>query len=552
MRFNTPRKTTATANHQGAEAFALTPQLELYTAVATTALADSFYEKDADRLTRIRALIAQNDPHFVAKLAVYAREKMHLRTVPVALAVELARTHSGNGLVATTVGRIVQRADEIAEVLAYYAQANGRTGTKQLGKLSKQVQKGLAAAFNKFDEYQFAKYNRDTSVKLRDALFLVHPKAKDEVQQAIFDRIVRGKLATPDTWEVALSRAGQEANADEAAKAKSKKASWESLIVERKLGYMALLRNLRNILEAGVSNEALTMACAYLSDARAVAGSKQLPFRFLSAYREVKAMGNVAAADTGHGWNTTATTGLNKLIALARGVVRGDTNHGGRNHADAQGRTGLVLEALETAVQHSAANIAGYGLETRVVIAADVSGSMQAAISPRSTVQRFDIGLMLAMLLQHRCKHVTVGMFGDTWKTIAVPKSNILGNVLEFHHREGEVGYSTNGYKVIDGLTARRQVADKVMMFTDCQLWNSTGTSDTIRTSWAMYKREVAPAAKLYLFDLAGHGTTPLSVLRDDVHLIAGWSDKVFDVLHAIDNGHNAVQVIEDLTLADG
>ena len=483
----------------------MTPQLELYTAVATTALSDTFYEKDADRLQRIRELIEKNDAAFVAKLAVYVREQMHLRSVPVALAVELARKHSGDGLVAATVARLVQRADEITEVVACYAQANGRNGTKQLGKLSKGVQKGLATAFNKFDEYQFAKYNRDAAVKLRDALFLVHPKAKDEAQQAIFDRIVRDELATPQTWEVALSRTGQQDFADSTAKTAAVKEQWEDLIRSRKLGYMAMMRNLRNILEAGVSSEALAMVCDYLSDAKAVAKSKQLPFRFLSAYRELKALQN--------------------------------------------DRVGDVLAALESAVQHSAAAISGYDDSTRVVIAADVSGSMQRSVSARSTVQNFDIGLMLAMLLQHRCKDVLVGMFGDKWKIISVPKNNILGNVLEFHRREGEVGYSTNGFRVIDDLIRRRYVADKVMMFTDCQMWNSSGSDRQIRDSWKEYKSTVAPAAKLYLFDLAGYGNTPLSVLRDDVHLIAGWSDKVFDVLHAIENGSDAVQVINSITI---
>lgn len=506
MKFNFLRKNkTATVNYEGAPAFGLTPQLELYMAVATTALSDTFYEKDTERFQRIRDLIQKNDAAFVAKLAVYVREQMHLRSVPVALAVELARKHSGDGLVAATIARVVQRADEITEVLACYAQANGRSGTKQLGKLSKQVQKGLATAFNKFDEYQFAKYNRDAAVKLRDALFLVHPKAKDEAQQAIFDRIVHDELATPQTWEVALSRTGQRDFADSTAKTVAMKEQWEDLIRCRKLGYMAMMRNLRNILEAGVSSEALAMVCAYLSDAKAVAKSKQLPFRFLSAYREVKALQN--------------------------------------------SRVGDVLAALETAVQHSAAAIAGYDERTRVVIAADVSGSMQRPVSARSTVQNFDIGLMLAMLLQHRCKDVLVGMFGDRWKTISVPKNNILGNVLEFHRREGEVGYSTNGFKVIDDLIRRRYVADKVMMFTDCQMWNSTGNGRSIRDSWKEYKSTVAPAAKLYLFDLAGYGNTPLSVLRDDVHLIGGWSDKVFDVLQAIENGGDAVQVINSITV---
>lgn len=125
------------------------------------------------------------------------------------LAVELARLHAGDGLVGRLVSRLVQRADEIAELLACYQSANGRTGTKRLNRLSKQVQRGMAEAFNRFDAYQFVKYNRAAAVRLRDALFLVHPKAKSAEQQAIFDQIAADALPTPYTWETELSALGQ-------------------------------------------------------------------------------------------------------------------------------------------------------------------------------------------------------------------------------------------------------------------------------------------------------------------------------------------------------
>jgi hypothetical protein len=262
---------------------------------------------------------------------------------------------------------------------------------------------------------------------------------------------------------------------------------------------MAMLRNLRNIVEADVSNEALNKVCAYIAYANAVAKSKQLPFRFLSAYRELKNVEN--------------------------------------------GRISKVLDALEDAVLHTAANIAGYDANTKVVIAADVSGSMQTPVSARSKVQRFDIGLMLAMLLQSKCEHVSTGMFGDVWKTINVSKKNILSNVMEFHRREGEVGYSTNGYLVIEDLVRKNKVVDKIMMFTDCQLWNSNGTNVQYADVWNRYKK-IAPNAKMYLFDLAGYGNIPLNVMRDDVYLVAGWSDKIFDVLAAIENRSDALKMI--------
>lgn len=503
MRFNfTTKQKNEVVNHEGAQAFALSSRAELYTGVATASLNDQFYEKTDNRINRLRELIQKNDAEFVAKLAVYAREKMHLRSVPVVLAVELAKIHSGNPVIAKLVERVIMRADEITEMLAYYQLANERTGTKKLNRLSKQLQKGLAKAFNKFDEYQFAKYNRDTEVKLKDALFLVHPKAKDEDQQNLFNKIALDGLTTPYTWETELSALGQQKFETELLKKGVMKAKWEELINSGKLGYMALLRNLRNILNAEVDYATMQKVCNRLSDAKAVESSRQLPFRFLAAFRELK--------------NVTS------------------------------GYSAMVMSALEAAVMQSAQNIRGFDENSKVWIACDVSGSMQKRISVKSSIMNYDIGLILAMLLKSRCKNVVTGMFGDRWKVINMPSKGILANVDEFYRREGEVGYATNGHLVVADLLSSKKVVDKVMLFTDCQLWNNTGSGETIHKLWNQYLK-IAPYAKLYLFDLAGYGNTPLNTLNNNVFLIAGWSDKIFEVLAAIENGDNAVSEIEKI-----
>ena len=496
-----------TVNYESAVAYKMDAKAELYAAVVTTSLNDKFYEGAGDRMETIRKLMTAVDADYAGKLAIYAREKMYLRSVPLVLAVELAKLNSGKNVVSKTVSKVVKRADEITELLAYYQLANERKDLKKLNKLSKQVQKGLAEAFNKFDEYQFSKYNRDAEVKLKDALFLVHPKAKDEAQQALFNKIAKDELATAYTWETELSALGQGSFENADAKAGAKKEKWEELIMSGKVGYMAMLRNLRNILEANVSDEALQRVCDYIADAKAVENAKQLPFRYLAAYRELK---NVDS-----------------------------------------GATSRVLSALEKAVMYTAANIKSFDEKTSLVIACDVSGSMQKTISAKSKVMNYDIGLMLAMLLQNRSKNVITGMFGDTWKVINVPQVSVLANVDEFYKREGEVGYATNGYKVIQDLIDRRVKVDKVMMFTDCQMYDSNRAANmqkSVSAVWDEYKR-IAPDAKLYLFDLAGYGNTPLDIRRSDVYLIAGWSDKIFEVLAAIENGSNAVAEIEKIEL---
>lgn len=492
-------------NHQGAKAFRQTPEMELYSAVVTAAMSDSFYEDRNGRAERIAQLVRVVDPLFVAQLAVYARTEMNLRSVPLLLLVELARVHNGDNLVSRAVAKTVQRPDEIMELLSCYQWRNPQEGRKKLGKLSRQIQNGLQQSFNRFDEYGFAKYNRDSrEVKLRDALFLVHPKAKDEAQQAIFDRIVRDELEVPYTWETELSALGQQQFETPGAKEQAYTAKWEELIASGQLGYMAMLRNLRNMMKAKVSDAHISTVCKRLADSEAVMHSRQFPFRFLSAYREVC-----------------------ETVSLS---------------------TSKVMSSLEKAVIHSSNNIAGFSPECRVLLACDVSGSMQRPVSPRSTVECYDIGLMLAMLLKSRCEQVVTGIFGDSWKAVSLPSEGILANTVELRRREGEVGYSTNGYKVIDWLIDENIAMDKVMIFTDCQMWDSGMTGNTFHKSWARYKSMV-PSARLYLFDLSGYGNTPVSLNGLDVCLISGWSDRVFDILESIENGAETLSKIRDVEI---
>ncbi len=502
MSFNSLlREQNETKNHEGAKAYVMSPELELYTAVVTTALSNSFYEDRSGRINRIAELVQKVPHEFTARLAVYARNEMNLRSVPLLLIVELAKIHNGDNLVARTVEKCVLRADEIMELLMCYQFRNAdKESPKKLNRLSRQIQNGLQKAFNRFDEYQFAKYDRDNlEVKLRDALFLVHPKAKDEAQQLIFNKIVDRKLEIPYTWETELSALGKQKFDSDEQKADAFRQKWEELVGSGRLGYMAMLRNLRNMLSAKISAESVNIVASILSNAEQVAKSRQMPFRFLSAYRELQ---KIDSPDTP-----------------------------------------FLMSALELAVKHSSANIEGFDQNTSVLLACDVSGSMHRPVSPKSSVHCYDIGLLLAMIFKTRCRRVVAGIFGDNWQVVNVPSDNILMSIGEMQKYQNTVGFSTNGYKVIDYLIKNNIVLDKVMFFTDMQMYDSTGNNNSLEKSWNRY-RQLAPNAKLYIFDLVGYGQSPLRILKSNVYLIAGWSDKVFDVLAAVDNGESAVEKI--------
>jgi len=202
---------------------------------------DLFYETGKSVSENIADLIPQVSPSVCANIAIEAREVQKLRHVPLYMVAIMAGLPKHKAYVGDVLSRVVNRADEMAEFLAIYWKVNS-------GKvpLSKQVKIGLASAFSKFNEYQFAKYRGDDKdVKLRDVLQLVHPKPNSKETSELYRKILDGTLETPDTWEVALSTG------------KDKRETWERLINEGKLGALAFMRNLRNMEQHEVSHEVI-------------------------------------------------------------------------------------------------------------------------------------------------------------------------------------------------------------------------------------------------------------------------------------------------------
>ncbi|MGA9718793.1 MAG: hypothetical protein WBQ79_10985 [Acidobacteriaceae bacterium] len=192
-------RNTARRTHEGAPAAVIHPEAALRRAVLSSLSRESqFYEDDITVADRVAALIPQVNAATVAALAIEARERMHLRGMPLLLVREMARHASHRALVAETLARVIQRADELAEFVAIYWK-DGRQ------PLSAQVKKGLAAAFVKFDAYQLAKYDRQAPVRLRDVLFLCHARPLDVTREVLWSQLAEGTLPSPDTWEVRLS-----------------------------------------------------------------------------------------------------------------------------------------------------------------------------------------------------------------------------------------------------------------------------------------------------------------------------------------------------------
>ena len=246
--------------HGGARTFEVDAEEKLYRTVMTCLLwEDVHYENGETIAQRIASLIPKVSPLRVAQIAIDARNLMKLRHVPLLIAREMAKLESHKGIVSKVLSEIIQRADELTEFLAIYWKEKKQP-------LSNQVRKGLSAAFKKFNEYSLAKYDsKGEKIRLRDVLFLVRPKSDTAEQKNLWKKLANDKLETPDTWEVEISKAGNNKN------------SWERLLKENKLGDLALIRNLRNMEKVNVNSDLIKSAINKMK------GDRVLPFRYLFA-----------------------------------------------------------------------------------------------------------------------------------------------------------------------------------------------------------------------------------------------------------------------------
>lgn len=354
-RTNQPVKSNL-KTHEGAPARIINAKLQLKRSVMACMLWENgFYENGEDIVKRIQTLVHACEPKEVAEIAYIARTDMKLRHVPLLLLRELARHKKVKDIkLSHVIETVIQRADEISELVSMYWKDG-----KQ--KLSAQLKKGLALAFRKFSEYDLAKYNQDNAVKLRDVLFLCHAKPKDEVQAKVFKRLIDGKLAIPDTWETNLS-AG-----------KDKKETWERLLLENKLGALALLRNLRNMESANVDLRLIELA---LNDMKV---ERVLPFRFIAAAR--------------------------------------------------------IMPQFEHMIEPSMLKclVGREKLPGKTIILIDISGSMNEKISDKSDITRLDVACGVAILAREICENVLVYRFNTGIELVPARRGFALRDAISIN-----------------------------------------------------------------------------------------------------------------------
>jgi len=460
-----------TSNMEGAPAFKPSEKMELVLRAATAFVqTDKFYEtgEAADaRFVGLIRKIAKTDPEFVLKLAWYARHEFYMRspaTLILAEASDILRENGGVYGGYKYVSDTIMRVDDMTELVACIMKSNKKNGRSR-SNLPMMIKRGIADAFPKFDEYQLAKYTKDEMfVTPKDVYFLTHPAPEDDDQYAVYDRMISGRLAIPETWEAYISING------------STKENWDYIL--GKMGYLGILRNLRNLIKHGVDEDRIVDE---LTDANRIRKSKIFPYQYYSAYR----------------------------------AIQGKSDFG------------KVMGGLSTAMDISAQNFPMlYGT---TAVFCDNSGSMDGNVHPKSQVTHADVGNVFGAMIASRSENSVVYGFGSTVIPSGInPRDSILTNIEKIHHAGQRAGGGTHTGQCIELLENKKIKADRIVFFTDEQGYGSPSCYQSLKS----YCKQMGLDPYVYTFDIAHYGTTQFPENEPRHVTVGGWSDKALNFIH--------------------
>ncbi len=458
------KKARKVINRAGGQAYKQSAKLALASTLLTSFAQNQYYRRPQDIFKEMAANIIEADPLFAAKAAVFARNEFGMRSITHVLAAELAAYASGEAWAKHFYNKVIRRPDDMLEIAAYYKGIGG-------GNLTNGMKKGFAKAFNKFDAYQLAKYRGDRkAVKLVDIVNMVRPIPTAKNAEAL-KQLIAGDLKNTETWEAQLTEAGHAYN-----KSTAKAQVWANLLKEGKLGYFALIRNLRNIL--GQAPNMIDEVCRQLVDPKRIKNSLVLPFRLLVAYKQLN----------------------------------------GHDRA-----TRKVKNALENAIDIACNNVPDLP-NTLVVV--DNSGSMGCNVSNSKHTKCNEMGALFGMIVAKR-SGADLMEFGTTARYITYRRRDSVMRFSANFAQNNQVGHGTNFHSIFN--TAKRKY-DRIIIFSDMQGWiGGYMPTDALKN----YKYRTDSNPFIYSFDLAGYGD--MQFLENKVCALAGFSDKVFDMMSAVE-----------------
>lgn len=483
-----PKRNGEATNHKGTMTATKSDRFQLYEIVVSTMYGqDGFYESTDERVRRLdtltRKLVMNGDAAFIANTILVARHAMNIRSMPIVLTIVFAKALRDGGVkyenLRSLVKDVIVRADQAADM---FAVAKMYFGDKK--SIPMAVKRGISDALNKFDEYQFAKYDRAGEVKMSDLLRIVHPVPKDSKQGEIFKAIMTDSLKTPYTWETELSKNGQL----EEGERKDKSTLWGELVTSGKMGYMALLRNLRNISQAKVRPGAMKTVYERIADPEEVAKSRQLPFRFINAYENTKQLGD--------------------------------------NH---------LVRALGRAIDASVGNIPELGKNVWIII--DCSGSMTfgrgtSIGSPMKTAALFGAALAKA---NGEADNLKITMFSNNSEHVSVNSDDTILGIHNTLMRK-VYGGGTNLQSALDKKNTLGFEPDTVIVLSDMEV---DRLNNNYRDATNIFTEDTVKVA----INLNSNATTPIGE-KQGWYQLAGFSDRIFDFIPAMRNKVSLTQAL--------
>jgi 60 kDa SS-A/Ro ribonucleoprotein len=462
------RKTPDTTNAAGEESYSIDDKLKLIGYLSTSFATDKYYKSSDSQIDDLVDLIQGGtiDPLFVAKAAIYARDQLNMRTITHIAAASLAKTASGKPWLTDFYNSIVVRPDDITEILAYYSM-NFADKSKTGKKYPAAMKKGFAKALARFDEYQLAKYKGTGNLKLVDAMRITHAKGP------LMDKLSKGSLAVPHTWETKLSAAGPDAD---------KKASvWADLIKGSKLGYMALLRNLKNI-DQQADKETLEKALKILVDPDRIRASRQLPFRFYTAYKTLQDQDLKSSRE--------------------------------------------ILSAVSKACDISCSNI-NLEFKGKTLVAIDTSGSMRSPCAGSRNLQCIEAGMLFAAAVYKAVNGSDILGWADYAKYINInPELPLVDMVRQLSQHN--FGYGTNISSIFKNA---KPGYDRIIVFSDMQSW----FGDSPEAARGTYSSKTW----VHTFDLSHYGTSLFDLSKmskNKLSFLSGFSEKILRLLSLVES----------------
>ena len=461
-------------NVSGNDAYRLDSKTKLVTMALTTMINEpKCYGDNTDELVRLaEALCKAGEGEFVAKLAVWARTEANLRTVSHVLLAICGKWCHGDpskgteGSFVRAATRIVasRRADDGTEIVASYLSMYGKP-------LPNAIRRGVADALGSFNAHQLAKYRLTSKeVKLRDVLRLTHPVPRDENSSEAMGGVIDGTLNAPSGWETEISARG------------NVKEVWDELLADGKVGIFAMVRNMRNIIQSGAD---VTPVIEALHDRNVVSGSRMLPFRFLSAYREL----------------------------YLRGLC-----------------TKRVIGALDAAM-----GIACDGIEWpsgRTAVLVDSSGSMGYPLSTHSSASILDVAACLASMVARLSDDVIAIRFSGFAEVVPVTGASLIADIMAF----GSPAGMTSMEAAFNLLDATGFDADRVIVLSDNEV---NYGKVVVQRRLDDYRRKVGHDVWCHAIDLQGYGTSQF--IGDKVQVLAGWSERILEFVRLSEEGHDTL-----------